>query len=265
MNRSMEYSNDIVLIVEDTAANSEIIETFLEDINVRCENAFDGLEAVARCGAVEKDYFSLILMDINLPHMNGAKTAKRIRSMGVKAPIVAVTASNKKDRKLREGGKIFDAFLFKPFSYLEFYTAIAPYIKNAMSYTTGEIAVFSGIDALSETDPGVCDVSLAISNMGNNPRLFIKHFKNFRKNNADLSARLQRLIEEGDISGAASLCHSVKGLSGMLALNSVSRHITELEDLLSQSPHFSEGARKSIFRLISSIKEDIRSVCRIQF
>ena len=49
----LPHEKDIVLIVDDTAANHEVIQTFLSDIGVKCENAFDGMEAVTMCGSVE--------------------------------------------------------------------------------------------------------------------------------------------------------------------------------------------------------------------
>lgn len=266
MNResNKRYGSDTVLIVEDTAANSEIIETFLDDINVGSEKARDGMEAVTMCGSMEDDSFSLILMDINLPRMSGMETARRIRSLGVNSPIIAVTASDKRADKIHDEENLFSALLFKPFNYLEFYTAISPYIRNAMAYTSVDASVFSGIDAAPDTDPAICDINRAISNMGNNPRLFIKHFRNFKRNNVDLSVRLRGLIESGDIPGAAALCHSVKGLSGMLGLGSLYEHVSQLEDLLSETPPFSEKHQKVIYLLLSSVREDIRSICRIQ-
>ena len=60
----------------------------------------------------------------------------------------------------------------------------------------------------------------------------MKHFNNFKTNNADLSLRLTELIENRQCSDAAVLCHSIKGLSGMLGLTALYKHIIALEDIL---------------------------------
>ena len=67
----------------------------------------------------------------------------------------------------------------------------------------------------------------------------MKHFNNFKNNNADLSLRLTALIEKRKFYDAAMLCHSIKGLSGMLGLTSLYRHVVELETIL--KGHASEG------------------------
>ena len=114
----LPHEKDIVLIVDDTAANHEVIQTFLSDIGVKCENAFDGMEAVTMCGSVESDYYSLILMDINLPCMDGLATTQRIRQLGVTSPIIAVTAASRDEEKIKsaETDELFDLLLFKPFN-----------------------------------------------------------------------------------------------------------------------------------------------------
>ena len=58
---------EVVLIVDDTTANHEVVQSFLNDIGVKCESAFDGMEAITMCNSVDNNYYSLILMDINLP------------------------------------------------------------------------------------------------------------------------------------------------------------------------------------------------------
>ena len=78
----------------------------------------------------------------------------------------------------------------------------------------------------------VCDVSAAISNLGNSEKLFIKHFNNFKEKYADLDKEIIDLIEAGEYDECARLCHSVKGISGMLSLNDIYTDIIELEELL---------------------------------
>ena len=73
-------------------------------------------------------------MDINLPCMNGIETVRRIRSLGIDTPVIAVTASSKNEDRIRqaETESIFDMILFKPFNSTSFYTAISPYVRSAL-------------------------------------------------------------------------------------------------------------------------------------
>lgn len=261
---------NIVLIVDDTLANHEVIQSFLSDIGVKCESAFDGLEALTMCNSVDNDYYSLILMDINLPCMDGLETAKKLRQIGVSSPIVAVTAVSRDEEKIKnaEAEEIFDLLLFKPFNAAAFYTTISPYVKQAILRSPSpELISGEGI-SLPRPDHEICDIHTAIENMGNNPRLFMKHFNNFKTNNADLVIRLSELIEKSQYDDAAMLCHSIKGLSGMLALTSLYKHVILLEEILRGKTLSADGTCRNaseIAQMLIAIGNDIRLICQMQF
>lgn len=261
---------DIVLIVDDTTANHEVIQSFLSDIGAKCESAFDGMEAVTMCSSIDSDYYSLILMDINLPCMDGLETAKKIRSMGITSPIIAVTAASRDEEKLQsaEAEEVFDLLLFKPFNASVFYTTISPYVRQAILHSLKSDILPSKDEEVTALDHGVCDIHAAIENMGNSPRLFMKHFNNFKTNNADLGLRLTEMIENGQIKEAALLCHSIKGLSGMLGLSNLYKHVIELEELLRDSDDLDDDEKAysaKISRFLSCINSDIRYICKTQF
>lgn len=272
MKNVLTRDRDTVLIVDDTSANHEVIQTFLNDIGVKCESAFDGLEAVTMCNSVDRNYYSLILMDINLPCMNGIETVRRIRSLGIDTPVIAVTASSKNEDMIRqaETENIFDMILFKPFNSTSFYTAISPYVRSAL--LTSSCSGCSGACVCQDSgfpglDPDICDIHTAIENMGNSPRLFLKHFNNFKHNNADLSLRLREMIDTDQYSDAAVLCHSIKGLAGMLGFTSLYSHVISLESLLRK--HITERLNScliscDILALLFCINNDIQSICQLQ-
>ena len=267
-----ENRQDKVLIVDDTPANHDIIRTFLNDINVACESAYNGLEAVTRCSSSCEVPYALILMDLNMPRMNGAETLKMLRAMNVATPVVAVTAADKNDSRLAETNTDFDAVLFKPFNASEFYLAISPYIKNATQYSLSTVkppkATVDKKETVSQIDSSVCDVEKGVSNMGGSQRLFTKHFKNFVRNNVDLEIRMRTLLSSGNYRDCYVLCHSLKGLSGMLGLTNLHEHLTELEKLLSKyEPIEAEQIRipKDVMELISTVGDDMLLVCKVQF
>lgn len=252
---------DIVLIVEDTIANHEVIATFLGDMNVSCESAYDGMEAITRCNAVGQNYYSLILMDINLPHMNGFETAGKLRESGVQAPIVAITATSKDDRRIDEARAVFDALLFKPFNASEFFQALSPYIKNSTLRPLEAKNAPENVIGAPLHDAQICNVERALSNMGNSMRLFTKHFNHFKQNNVDLALRMKHLIQSENHRECAMLCHSIKGLSGMLGLTALYEHVIQLEHLLNSQ----EKPKEDIAKLLAAIEDDIRLVCKVQF
>ena len=262
MSNTYENTEETFLIVEDTNDNHEIIDTFLKDINVRCEHAYTGAEAVEMCQTAAEQY-SLILMDINLPRMSGIEAAAKIRRLGIDTPIIAVTAFRKNDISSKDA-ELFCFTLYKPFTYSDFYTAIAPYIKNAATFPLSLDNDRKEENVMNSIDICICDISKGISNMGNSERLFIKHLRNFKSNNADLYARLQELVDNGEYADAAALCHSIKGLAGMLALTNLYHHIIELETLLKYPDVIGTLDLDNVDESLHDIKDDIQSVCMLQ-
>lgn len=91
-----EFEGMRVLIAEDNDLNYEIVETMLDEYGIICDRAENGSECVKIITSSDDNYYSAILMDIQMPVMNGREAAKLIRQSAVPyvrdIPIVAVTA-----------------------------------------------------------------------------------------------------------------------------------------------------------------------------
>jgi signal transduction histidine kinase len=83
-----------VLVVEDNKINQIVTEKILKKNNYTCTIVDDGFQALQ---LLEEEDFDIIFMDINMPLMNGFETSKRIRTIGIKTPIVALTAFDKEE------------------------------------------------------------------------------------------------------------------------------------------------------------------------
>ena len=92
-----DYSNKRLLVVEDNDLNREIATEILSMTGVKIETAENGKEAVDMMSASQPGYYDLILMDIQMPAMNGYDATCVIRAMeredARKMPIVAMTAN----------------------------------------------------------------------------------------------------------------------------------------------------------------------------
>src|SRR5205807_10267803 len=102
----------------DIAANRELLEGHLDDLGYRVLQARDGYEALDAVAAEEPD---LVLLDIDMPRLDGIAVCERLKAHPVRRliPIVILTASNDRDMKLRGIAAGADDYLSKPFDSKE--------------------------------------------------------------------------------------------------------------------------------------------------
>ena len=117
-----------ILVVEDNAINQKVTSAVLRSLGLSCELAGDGMEAVEKC--LERKY-SAILMDCQMPGMDGFEATRRIRArVPERVPIIALTAAaGGSDRKLAMDAGM-DDFLSKPFVRREFADVLGRWLQQ---------------------------------------------------------------------------------------------------------------------------------------
>ena len=118
-----DFGGKRILLVEDNEMNREIAGTLIEEMGLKVEEAYDGAQAVQMFENSEAGYYDLILMDIQMPKMDGYEATKRIRSLdrsdAAQIPIIAMTANAFEEdvrKALRSG---MDAHFAKPIDMAE--------------------------------------------------------------------------------------------------------------------------------------------------
>ena len=117
-----------ILVVEDNKINQMVTKKLLEKNGHSFVMAENGLEALL---LVEENNFDVILMDINMPVMNGIEASIKIRNLGIKTPIIALTASDKENilKEILEKKNGLTDVLVKPFEYSDLENVISRYIS----------------------------------------------------------------------------------------------------------------------------------------
>ncbi|MBO5227528.1 MAG: response regulator, partial [Lachnospiraceae bacterium] len=95
--RAIDFSGYHLLLVEDNELNAEIAMEILKETGVNVSHVWNGEEALKKMQEVEEGYYDLILMDIQMPVMNGYEATKAIRELdrdwAKSIPIIAMTAN----------------------------------------------------------------------------------------------------------------------------------------------------------------------------
>jgi two-component system, cell cycle response regulator DivK len=119
-----------ILVVEDTQDNRQILSDLLSNAGYELIEAVNGVEGVA---AAERERPDLILMDIQLPGIDGYEATRRIRAMPALArvPIIAVTsyALSGDEAKTRDAG--CDGYVAKPYSPRQLLAKIREFLPDA--------------------------------------------------------------------------------------------------------------------------------------
>ncbi len=129
--KDVDLTGKHILLVEDNMINREIACELLAHTNAQVDTAEDGREAVERFTGAPEDYYDLILMDIQMPVMDGYAAARAIRSSGrpdeKRVPIIAMTANTFAEdiQKAREAG--MDGHIAKPIDVNAFMQILRKY------------------------------------------------------------------------------------------------------------------------------------------
>ena len=128
-----DFSGKRILLVEDIELNREIAQAILEEAGFEVESAPDGTDAVAMVEKSEEHYYDAVLMDVQMPIMDGYEATRTIRNMArddVKTlPIIAMTANaleEDKEAALKNG---MNAHLAKPIDVEVFMEVLSRYVS----------------------------------------------------------------------------------------------------------------------------------------
>ncbi|MDL1963413.1 MAG: response regulator, partial [Deltaproteobacteria bacterium] len=221
-----------ILVVEDNLTNQEIALAILEGAGIVVEIADNGKKAVE---AVQRSCFDAVLMDIQMPEMDGYEATKMIRknSKFKSLPIIAMTAHAMKgdEEKCLEAG--MDGYISKPISQDRLFHTIWKLVerqKKAPCPSEPEaidVRVAETQD-LPERLPGI-NIQEALSVLNIDKDVFKHILIGFLKNNKESTNKLKNAFDEKDWESLVQLAHSLKGSAGNIGADKLYKAAHELE------------------------------------
>lgn len=121
-----KFSNKTILIVEDDEYSSLILEELLKPYGFNLLTATDGMQAIKAC--IDKPEIDLVLMDIQLPVLDGLQATQRIKKIKANLPIIAQTANAMQEDREKALSAGCDNYISKPINGNELIQMISEYI-----------------------------------------------------------------------------------------------------------------------------------------
>jgi signal transduction histidine kinase/ActR/RegA family two-component response regulator/HPt (histidine-containing phosphotransfer) domain-containing protein len=216
-----------VLLAEDVEENITLARHRLEKRGHTVTVARNGREAVA---AIEKGGIDIVLMDVQMPEMDGLEATRRIRQMetggSVRTPVIALTASvMKTDRsQCMESG--MDMIVGKPVNFPRLFAAMEKLVPPGAGHEC--VPPENGIP--KEADfPGLAgiDTGRGLETWGDRAA-YATALQAFARNHGDAADRIAAALSAGDVPRAIQEAHKLKGIAGNLALTAVSSVVEAL-------------------------------------
>ena len=231
------FSSGHVLVVDDGPENRHLVRVLLEEAGLKVSEAENGQVAVDMLGHTAVD---LVLMDIQMPVMDGYAATRRLRADGFGLPILALTANAMKgfEHALNEAG--FSGYLTKPIEIQNLMSELGSRLggqavpASAVEAASGSAGspVAAPVAAPSDATPAAVELeeaSVITSRLSGHAKLG-KIVKRFVEQLPSKLEQMDRAAADADMDELAALAHWLKGAGGSMGFDALFEPAKALED-----------------------------------
>ena len=237
LSRIIEEKEKSILLVEDNRINQELALGLLQEFGLQCDIANNGLEAIETLlSSVQEKTYSLLLLDCQMPKMDGYEATQKIRQgmageLYTAVPIIAMTANAMVEDRQRCLSAGMDDYVSKPIDV----DVLEKKLKQWLSSAQDRGRSVKDLDPTSEIDRPqltVWEKASALKRVGGKEERLIFLVKSFLSRFPDEMKALKALIANNDMAGLKMSIHTLKGVAGNLSALQLSHSLTHLEYLL---------------------------------
>ncbi|MDH5667062.1 MAG: response regulator, partial [Nitrospira sp.] len=238
---SHDFGGAKVLLVEDNDLNREFITELLTGMHLMVHEAVNGEEAVAKVQAGDYD---LVLMDVQMPVMDGLEATRRIRALGqtagcerfVSLPIIAMTAMAMAQDKVSTIQAGMTSHLTKPIDSDQLIVTLTKWLPADRHPTqTRPMAGLSDyVPFTGQEGSPISHSADAASRPESTDELNRVLTEKAQAYYAAAASHLRELTPESDLAEWEAYCHDLKGVSGILRASSLFAYVAELYGLVQQ-------------------------------
>ena len=234
-------SNMDILVAEDNRVNQELIVMLLRQFGARVTITDNGEEALA---AVRRHHFDLVIMDCQMPVMDGYEATRQIREMDLRSnngspmPILAMTANTQDQPACFSAG--MNAYIGKPYNYNDLKNALIPLLPTSSAQSSPASTATAEIPA-SGLDRKVLD-QIRDMQEGGQPALLLQMIEIYLETSPKQVAELGRGVGSGNAGAIQLHAHSLKSSSARLGALLLAALCHELEEMGKNSTLEESGA-----------------------
>jgi signal transduction histidine kinase/ActR/RegA family two-component response regulator/HPt (histidine-containing phosphotransfer) domain-containing protein len=256
-----------VLAVEDNRLNRMVLRQMLEHEGARVVLARDGRQALDRLVEMGSGVFGVVLMDIQMPVMDGYEATRRIHEIAPDLPVIGLTAhalDEERERCLAAG---MVAHVSKPVyvddlvaALLQHRTPVAASEATPRSGTPREKPVHATDVPGQGSLPGI-DTDDALGRLKCDWPAFREILLDFYQRRRHCSHELEQIMQRGALEEAGALAHDIRGSSGYLGARELHRESAALEEACRSGDM--ERARAQVTRFCRSLDEVIEGLASL--
>ena len=248
-----------ILLVDDSEINLQVASELLSQARLHVDLAHDGQEAV---DCASKKRYDCVLMDIQMPVMDGYTATRRIRALeGCSAlPILAMTANVlPEDRARAKEAGLLD-HIPKPIDPQTLYRKLLQWIEpgEREPLEAGPVAT-AGSHELPGELPGL-EIGDGMKRVGGNAGLYIKLLLDLRADYATTAATIAELCRTGDSVGASQLAHKLRGIANNLGATGVGGCAEKIEHSLKAGQPATEEMLGALADSLATLVDSITSI-----
>jgi CheY-like chemotaxis protein len=219
-----------ILVVEDNVLNQEVVVEILQNRGASVTVAENGRVALDK---LEQEIFDMVLMDLQMPEMDGFEATRRIKAIpDYRAlPVVVMSAAVMPEERARCRLAGADDFVAKPVDPSDLERVLVKWLKGlSVKEDSHKVNLGSGVtNAVKLFDLPGFDIDRALRRVDGNVVLLRRLLVGFFDEYSNSPAQFDRLMQEQRYDEAAAMLHSIKGLAGHLGADSLSHAAAALE------------------------------------
>ncbi len=205
---TLTFPDANILLVEDNLFNQQVGKGLLEEYGAHVSLAGNGQEAIEQ---MLKQDFDCVLMDVQMPVMDGLEATRLIRAnpLLAKTRVIALTANAGPEDQERCRMAGMDDFISKPIEPGSLNATLAKWL-TAEPVAAAAMAQAATSAAVQAGDPAVVDLSVLAQTWGNNQEKIVKYARLFKTSLRDNMTAIEAALARGDLPALRELGHSAK-------------------------------------------------------